>query len=437
MRIGIVGPHSSVEIVLAEASKADIPIECMPLAYTHYTEAVRLVTECRPDADAFLFTGATPYKYALQHTQPEELWGVLPHSVNSLLSAMFKAVYLGGHDVRRLSVDSYDEEALHGAYAAAGLAGSEIAVIAHKFQAGSPGYVEKLVQFHRGNLESGRATFCLTGVQNVYDALKNEGLPVTKIFATPEIIVQQLQKLYLQYRLEVSKEHRVIVISVHIGFSQERSLYGKSDMQFFLYRTRAMGEAYAFAQRIGAAIEVHGNESCRIYSTEAIVETETRGFTELPLLRDLLKAEGVTIAAAGIGMGKDPADARYHADLGRDRAMKTGRSGFFIVHDDHRVVGPILDSPRKKQKILVDRGLNQVSRRTGIGLERLHQLERAIRLHGIDSATPGELAALCNMSLCNMNRILAKLEREGFARVIGKQPSRPLGRPSRLVQVLL
>lgn len=70
-------------------------------------------------------------------------------------------------------------------------------------------------------------------------------------------------------------------------------------------------------------------------------------------------------------------------------------------------------------------------------LARICQIERVVRINGLETATPGELAALCGMSLCNMNRIIARLEQSGYARIIGKHPSAPRGRPSRLVRILL
>lgn len=436
MYVGVIGPAGSAATILDEAAKAEIPVTCLPLAYTHYSECADLIVKNRSQVDAFLFTGSTPYNYALQHVQPEENWGVLPRSTDALLCAMLKAVYTGNRDIRRISVDSYDEEDVRRAYAEIGVAEKDAVVIAHPFQVAQPNYTEQLIAFHSENVRSGRADFCLSGIQLVYDTLKEAGIPVIKPFATVEMILQQLQKLYISHMAVSQKEHRLAVVSVQMKFSRERSLYGKSDMHFFLYKTRAYNEIYAFAQKIGAAVELNDNEACRIYTTEAAIEAETKGFTILPLLHALQKLEGVMFAAAGIGLGEVPADAKYHADFGKDRAFASNNSIFFIVHENHKVVGPIVISSRKKRDMLVDRGLNRISQRTGIGVERIHQLEKAVRINGIDSVTPGELAALCGMSLCNMNRLIAKLEKNGYARIIGKQPASPRGRPSRLVQIL-
>lgn len=436
MRIGIIGPAESVHIVMKEAEKADLPLTCVPLAYRQYFESPDIVEKNRDRVDAFLFTGSTPYSYTLLHMQPEELWGVLPRSVNALLCAMLKTTHQGGHDISKISVDSYDEETLRSAYAEIDLGEKDLVILAHQFLVGRTAYIDQLFQFHRDNVLSGRARFCLTGIQAVYELLQKEGIPVTKAFATSEIILQQLQRLYLLHMADAAKEHRVSVLSIQLKFSQERSLYGKSDLQFFLYKTKAMNEIYAFAQKIGAAVEGHDNEQCRLYTTESIIEAETRGFTQLSLLQDLERLEGIMTVSIGIGIGTVAADAKYHADFGKGRAVNTSRSSIFIVYDDHTIVGPIVTSSRKTPKVLVDRELNSVSRKTGVGIERLHQLDKAVRMRGIDSATSCELAELCGMTPGNMNRMLGKLEKNGFARVIGKQPSWPLGRPSRIFQLL-
>lgn len=437
MKVGVVGPSVSVGAVLSEAAEADLPFECVPLVYSHYSESIELVADARTYIDAFLFTGATPYRYALQHLQSEEPWEFLPRNVQSFLCALLKAVFQRGQVIHSVSVDSHGEEAIRAAYAEIGLTRKDIAVFAHTFQVSTPGYLAELIEFHRDNVQSGRAKHCITGVQAVHEELRAAGVPVSKAFSTSEVILQQLQKLYIQLTADTGRENRVAVISLQVVFSKERSLYGKSDMRLFLCKTKAMGEVLSFAERIEAAVEGHDNESCRIYATEAIVEHETKGFSELSLLEDLHKIDGVTLVAAGIGIGKEHGDAKYHADLGRDRALKANRSGFFIVRDDHAIIGPIIASRQDRQTVLVDKELNRVSQKTGIGMDRLQQLERAVRVQGLDAVTPGELAALCGTTLSNMNRLLAKLEKNGYVRVIGKQPSLPLGRPKRLIRLLL
>lgn len=61
MFIGVIGPSLSVEAVIEEIKKNTLPIECIPLIYTHYVETVTIINKNQFSVDAFLFTGTTPY----------------------------------------------------------------------------------------------------------------------------------------------------------------------------------------------------------------------------------------------------------------------------------------------------------------------------------------------------------------------------------------
>ena len=65
----------------------------------------------------------------------------------------------------------------------------------------------------------------------------------------------------------------------------------------------------------------------------------------------------------------------------------------------------------------------------------LHRLEQTLEQYNIKMTTPAELAHYCKMSLRSMNRLLVKLEENGYVQVVGKQPSSGSGRPSRIIKI--
>ena len=436
MLLGVVGSSVSVNAVLEEAGKNTLPIECLPLPYSRYTETSDIVRRHQSAVDAFLFSGTTPYHYALQHVNPEVPWEYLPRSAAFLFCAMLKAVYPGEKDIHRISVDSYGEPLLHAAYAEIGLSPEQVRIFAHPFQPMSADYIERLAAFHKTNIEDGSASFCLTGLQSVYDLLVAGNIPVTKAFATSEVILQQLQKLFIGHGTVVGKEHRTAVLSLQIKLARERSLYGKSDLPFFLSATKAMGLIYDFAQRMNAAVELSANESCRLYLTESDIEAATEGYTRLDLLHQIRQVEDILCISIGIGLGNFLADAKYHAELGKERALKFPRSSLVIVRDNHEIVGPVFEGAPAKEEPLVDRSLNLIAQKTGISPKKILQIQEALRSQGIDTATPAEIATLCKISITRMNRLLVQLEKGGYVKIVGKHAHPHQGRPSRLIQFL-
>jgi predicted ArsR family transcriptional regulator len=49
--------------------------------------------------------------------------------------------------------------------------------------------------------------------------------------------------------------------------------------------------------------------------------------------------------------------------------------------------------------------------------------------------TSGELAEMCRLSVNQMNRIVAKLEAGGYAKIVGSRAQAATGRPRRLISL--
>ena len=110
MRIGIVGPQSTVDEVLTAVSNADLFVECVPLVYSSFKETVEIVQRNEKSVEGFLFTGTTPFNYASKYLSPTKQWEYLPRNTTSFLCALLKAAHINNYDISSISVDSYDEQ---------------------------------------------------------------------------------------------------------------------------------------------------------------------------------------------------------------------------------------------------------------------------------------------------------------------------------------
>jgi hypothetical protein len=437
MRIGVVGPQPTVGAVLTAASTAGLPVECVPLVYSSFKEAVELVQRNEKSVDGFLFTGPTPFRYASKYLSPTKQWEYLPRDTTSFLCALLKAAYINNYDISSISVDSYDEQFIRKAYAEIGLTEADVKIIVSPYSIFSEDFEEKVVEFHLGNYYSGKSNVCVTGLIRMQELLVRENIPVVKLSPTAESIIQQINKMRLFDQLIHNEENKISVIAIGVSFTIENSLYGKSELHMFMNRNKVTETIYTFAHCIGAAVELYENGVYHIYTTKAAVETETNGFSFLRLLHSVGILDGVKNISIGIGLGETPMDAKYSAKIGQKRAEKCGMNCFFIVKDGNQIVGPMTDVGEDTNDRVLDKHLYEVSQRTGISMSKLYNLEKAVRQRGSDVITPKELAKACNMTHNSINRLLQKLEEEGYAKVVGKQPSPKTGRPSRLIRLKL
>lgn len=437
MRIGIIGPQSTVDEVLAAVNNTELFVECIPLVYSNYTETTELIQQNQKKVDGFLFTGTTPFRYASKHLTPIQQWEYLPRNTISVLCTLLKAAYINNYDISQISLDSYDEQFIRKAYAEIGLSGDKVKIIPSPYSILHENYENKVAEFHCDNYHTGRVTLCVTGLSKILGMLSKEGIPVVKFSPTAELIVQQINKMRLFHQFKIDKENKVAVIGVNVSFEIENSLYGKSELMQFKNRNEVTETIYAFAQRIRAAVELNENGIYHVYTVKKVVEAETNGLSSLNLLHSIGVLNGVKNVAVGIGFAKSFMEAKYNAKIGHRRATKCGMNCIFIVEDDHQIAGPITNVDKRTKDKVLDKHLYEISQRTGIGMNKLSKIQRAINQSGNDIAVPKELARMCGMTHNSMNRLLIKLEESGYAKIVGKQPATKTGRPSRLVRLKL
>ena len=91
MKLGVVGPENSVELIRTVIEKDWIPVELVPLQYNAYTEALELVEKHQPDVDAIFFSGPLPFQYVSHYVHPLVPWEYIPNNMLSVAYALIKA----------------------------------------------------------------------------------------------------------------------------------------------------------------------------------------------------------------------------------------------------------------------------------------------------------------------------------------------------------
>lgn len=108
-----------------------------------------------------------------------------------------------------------------------------------------------------------------------------------------------------------------------------------------------------------------------------------------------------------------------------------------IYYPNHICWGPFQSEQKSPQSdIAVDPILNRISEKTGIGIQRLIQLQHIIKSSNKESFLAADLAKECGLSTRSMNRIVDKLRRSGYASIVGKLQEKK-GRPQHLIQFKL
>lgn len=439
MKTGIVGPRSSVERVINHLETKKLFVEYVPVVYERLIEAVPIIRAHLGNVDNFFFVGPIPYHYVRRKMN---LPCPVEHSVvdaYAITNVLFQAAVNDHIDIRKVSSDFYDNDNIYKAYQNLGYDQEDLMINEASYDIFEEGYPMKNAQYHIENIDEGRANFCMTGTLQTYQYLKDEGYPVYLVHSSMDEPEEKINRLRLRNVMAVQDENQETVISVELDYKEKDNGDSITELQNYQIRGNAMEKIYYYAQRLDASVERSdaGKVIYRIYTTKSVLSDETEGFRRVLLMEELQGLYGVERVSIGIGLGRTSAEARRNSDFGRERALTNDVSCFYIVYEDQKIAGPIIqvEVPRKVEEINGE--LYMISRETQVGLDKLIIIDSVIDQYGVDVITPGELARLSSLPLNRINRLISKLESSGYAKIVGKKPLSGSGRPSRLIQINL
>lgn len=435
MKIGAIGPNKSIDRISEVVNESFRYIELVRLDYDIYKEAPDIAKRHQKEMDGLIFTGTTPFILANKVVQQEVPWEYIPRHGSSLLTVLLEASVLNGYDISNISFDCYRSDLLYEAYEEIGFRRDEINIYIAEERILKDDYLDYLFEFHKEKYRKGYVSCCFTGLVNVHKRLISEKIPVFRMTHTSNIIRETITKLKLKHLAYINQSNQIIVLSVEIDLPDEQSIINKDEYQIALKNMRVTEQIYLFAKRIQAAVVEIGFGNYLLFSTKSILESETKNLSKIDLLSMINKNTSSTVSI-GIGYGRTAREAKYGANMGKERSKKCGGNRVFVVYEGEKILGPInnLESINNEETE-IDEKLLKIAQSSGLGINTIFKLNSIIKQYRLDTVTPKELARLYGVTLRSMNRIILKLEESGYVKVIGKKSASNTGRPSRVIHI--
>lgn len=452
MKIGVIGPQLSVDMVFENVDQKALFIELVPIPCAA-NEAGKAVDDWQDKLDGIIFTGYLPYAHACRQTTPSIPWEYMSRTIGSVLGALLNASYNCNCDLCKITYD-LQEDADGGLLTCicseAGIPKEKLEICFFESkryaQSNSEEYSEKVAAFHQNNLALGKANICLTGMDSVRKTLEKAGYHAFWMKPTVESIHEQINKLVLRCRMEhvtqINEMYKPVVLAIYTeirpgNISVERS-------EFARHRTSSniADCIYTFAQRIAAAVEYHEGGTSYLYTTNGELEASESSPNITKLCRNIQRISGVNSLSVGVGMGTTHGLAKSGAEKGVRIARLRNATCYYIINQNgksERVAGPFIikKENEKLPNLKKSEFLEEVSRNSGLGMNTLQLLCDTIDQYGLDVTTAGELAQKCELTGSNINRILNKLETAGYLETVGTQPLEGAGRPKKLIRLRL
>lgn len=429
--------YTKTKAVMEEDYPAHKPIYFF---YDNYVEAPELLGGRQEDLDAVLFGGSGPMEYTAERLPQKTIWSCIPKSSSALLRALMEAGQRKWK-LERICFDSYSREFLQEVYGEINYTEVDIrkhlttGIISHEVSQN-----ERALEFHIRNFESGLVDGCVTVLFYVHKALTREKIPNILAYPTKNMIRQQIHVVEQLYQARRSLPGNMAVCLVSLDLPKEYSMALQSDYQFMIERTNILKQIYRFSEQVkGTVMELSPHESIVITSRE-IMEIATENYRAWELL-DWMHNNSVRTMSVGVGYGETVAAAKQNAARALSKAMKHEKNSAYVALDSEQFDGPFrarkdaAACKNDRTEHHVDVKLLKVAEMSNVSVDTVYRLYRFVHGRQNRSFIPRELAVFMNIGKRSADRLLERLERSGYATVIGRRMNKGSGRPTRIMQL--
>ncbi len=415
----------------------DIKTETLELwSMTEFNKTVKFLKEHEDDFDGVLFTGVIPYDIMNHSMHSHNPWGYIEYNHNELLRTLLELTFAEKFDLLNISIDSYSESTVYNAYKEVGIQKSQLRAFVSDLTIFQDSFLEDLLAFHIKNYRENAVSVCITGISRIYESLKEKGIPCVLLSPTEDAIKQAIHILRQKMSLASVINSQIIVIAVEIDKRSEYSLLNESEYQMMLEKTKVTEEIYRFAQKIQAAVIEESTHNYLLFTTKKLVEFETKNMHQLSLLSSIDK-NTINSISVGIGYGTTAREAKYHALLGMNKAIKKDGNYAYVVYSSNHIAQVQSQAQSEDNTSdIFDITYKTISDETGISINAIFKLHCIKDIAQKEYFTSSELAEEFGNSLRSMNRIIEKLEMSGYIENVGKKMVKNAGRPSRILKLL-
>ena len=435
MIIGIVGPKSVVQRCKKVIRDENREVEILEAYYDDYREAPAIAKEYQEKADGLIFVGKTPFRITENKVEQKVPWAFLGRELNTLFRALLETEVVQKKDIRKISFDTYERDMILSAYDDIGIAEHELDIHIAEQRLTDENYHEYLKEFHMENYKYHNASCCITGFTEICDFIKKQGIPCVKTIAPKSIILASYHKIEQKHMLQQQKDRQIVVMSIKIDMPDSCIMNGGQEYIKICNRNRIVENLYLFASKLDAAITANGNNEFLLFTTQKTLHKETEDLYNLYLF-DLMKDMMIKNICVGIGYGDTVLDARTNAAIGIIESEKAGTNVAFAVYGAEKIRGPIklTRTVRHEENNIEQDYMRQISKKSGISVMTLWKIYQGIKYLDGRDITSKKLAAVCEMSKRNMDRIIQRLEQVGVCQVVEERMEGNTGRPSRIIK---
>jgi inosine/xanthosine triphosphate pyrophosphatase family protein len=428
-KIGLVGPQQSIQRVLTVSNEFEHEIQFIPFPYEDAQEVKEIVKEHQNQVDGWFFSGPVPYIMAKKVLSHNANYVYTPYTGSSLYKCLLQMAYYQKQVVQGISIDMIQSENVEES-----LLELEIPIENIYVRQFDENYNrDELIQFHLQLWKQGKTKGVLTSLYAVYQALRQEGVPVYRIFMTKMEIRQALKIIVEKVKSSYFKDTQIGVEIIEID--QFDRIAEKSKTHYYLkhMELKIQQTLLPFVERIDGSLIENGNGRYQIFSSRGAIERE------IEMLRSTVQQISLDVGApvaVGIGFGETGYSAEMNARIAVQHAKSKGDCEIVAIDDS----GLIIESIGQEEELAYsyrsdNKEMVEKLKKANISTKTYKKIEALVQRMGWSGFTTADLASHLSMTVRNAQRIIGGLCEAGLAECIGEKQSSTRGRPGKIYKL--
>lgn len=426
MKIGIIGPEKSVNMVLSVIGEYFPGIEYRVFLSEKVESVGEVIEAAINKTDGLLFTGCALLGEAEKKFRISKPHEAITRNDSSLIKAFWE-IREDNRPMERISVDIVDEDLVHMVSEEFGLPVKEVYSMPYDPERTEKEYIDR----HLELWNEGKVDVILSALRLAYDEFLEKGLPVYRLNMTTPLIILALKNLIGKIRTSEITANQIAILLIQIK-NMKSNVTAQYDN--LIKRNRVEKELINYLREVQGSMFQVGPDKYMIFGTRRTLADEESmdGYINTMMDFDMDKI----VIHTGLGFGHTGWNAEYNATTALELAQKSSTAAFFIVDENSNVRGPIRDSQEQSYVLQVsDRRMNELAQRIGISSTYLSKILSIMAKHQVSTFSSDTMGQYLGVTERSARRILDKFLDADCARVVTNSVAKGVGRPKKIVEI--
>ncbi|MGL4970659.1 MAG: hypothetical protein ACRC45_03405 [Cetobacterium sp.] len=284
---------------------------------------------------------------------------------------------------------------------------------------------------HIRNFVKNEVDCIFTAFGYVYDYFKKKGKPVYRLQATKNEIINQMEALLKDIKINENSKNRigVKILKVTKRFKKDENYYDKS-----AFRMKLNQMFFKYSKEIHGSYQELIEHEYIFFTTQRILETKDSEVCFLKMLNEISILGGKV--SVGIGYAENIQEASINAKKALNISLMNEKGEIYLFSDS-KIRGPLYKRNRFDYNTKISDTIDKEAKKIGVTAKYLSKIKALQESFRKKEFTSKELAEVLEITERSVNRIIKPIIENGFAEILEYEVCSKVGRPRRVIKFKL